>query len=637
MARQLERPELLLSSINRLSAYGYNLCMLYLEDAYVYPNHETLGRPHAYGPDFMREVSTVCLKEGIELVPIIPALGHCSYITSKLGYEKYDEGFEYGEQYGTLVAGKEATYELMSELFKSWSDHFPGKYIHAGLDESPYMGLSYIRKYGKDNFDATAMFINHCNRLNAIVKNLGRRMVMWGDMFYYFPMAIDQLDQDIIVAEWYYYRFQNKPRVEAFNFAEIDLSGDLKKAGFEVWGIPSVWPNRPFPDIADRLGNLRSWQRYGRECGIDGIVNTDWENSMGFFSISELLFAVFGQMWPKFDEKLLPDALAKILKKMTGLKPDEEFILDLLALGCFHLTGHTNRALTAGSVMAMVSTAPSRITEFRQKTEKLREMFKGIAGMIKKCRLPEGENLLQSIRFCHQTLLTVWQTCLVMSDIYSGLRENRESLTEAGIRLNRMAEEIFSLNRDYRSFWMTVRFGDDDQKSISPWAIRTAKEIQDFVEKFNAGLPLSEHPMFMQPLLEMELECFHPALPVLDIEINWSDGETQTERKVMINFETGYAVPDKYWLQYESIPLGKNQLPETITFSSAHYGQVGIRQAKITWRGTEYKYVVYKTRGKNIVHSSEVLLLGPIGVSPQCSTHRMDCDKAYYNQQIKYL
>ncbi|MDO9542931.1 MAG: hypothetical protein Q7J98_11510 [Kiritimatiellia bacterium] len=37
LARQIERPEFLLESIRRLGTCGYNLCMLYLEDAYDYP------------------------------------------------------------------------------------------------------------------------------------------------------------------------------------------------------------------------------------------------------------------------------------------------------------------------------------------------------------------------------------------------------------------------------------------------------------------------------------------------------------------------------------------------------------------------------------------------------------------------
>ncbi|MHB9056989.1 MAG: family 20 glycosylhydrolase [Paludibacteraceae bacterium] len=630
VARQIERPELLLESIRHLGRCGYNLCMLYLEDAYDYPEHRTIGRKHAYSAGFMQKIYKVCQGTKMELVPVIPSLGHCAYITSKPGYEKYDEGFEFGTNYGTLIAGHEETYKLMTGLFKDWCNHIPGKYIHVGLDESPHMGLSHIHKNDAEKLDALALFVNHCQRLNTIVKDLGRKMIMWGDMFYYFPEAIGRLDRDIIVADWYYYSFNNTPRIEAFNFSEINLSGDLKKAGFEVWGIPSVWPNYPFPDIFDRLANLRSWQCYGEKCKIDGIVNTDWENSLGFFSISELLYATFERMCQNYDEKLLPQALTETVENMTGVKPNDEFVQDLLNLGIYQLAGHADRILMTGSVMTMVSTAQPRIEEFRQKAEKLREMFIGIDVMIEKCRLAEGRILLKSVSLCHRTLFTVWNSCWIISDVYSSLIENKEIFIRAGARLDSLAKEIFSLNRDYSDFWGRVRFDDDKQKSISPWAVCTMNELHALAEIFNSQLTLRKNPMFMRPLLELELECAHPALPILDIEVHWAGGTIQKSRQIMIKFESAYAVPDKYWRQYASIPLEKNQLPETIVFISAHYGQIGIRRVKITWQGVGYEYAVHNTDGRKLIYSSDALLLGPVGATSFDSTHRPDSDKACY-------
>src|SRR5690606_20461270 len=130
--------------------------------------------------------------------------------------------------------------ELMRELFEDWANHIPGSWLHVGLDESPAMGR-WAEEQGQ-TIDHARMFADHCNRLNGIVKELGRRMIMWGDMFYYYPEAMDMIDTDIIVADWYYYPFPSTPRVEAYNFADVDLTGELVKRGIEVWGAPSTWP-----------------------------------------------------------------------------------------------------------------------------------------------------------------------------------------------------------------------------------------------------------------------------------------------------------------------------------------------------------------------------------------------------------
>ena len=43
LARQIERPEVVLSAIRGSDRWGYNTCMLYLEDAYVFGRHPEIG------------------------------------------------------------------------------------------------------------------------------------------------------------------------------------------------------------------------------------------------------------------------------------------------------------------------------------------------------------------------------------------------------------------------------------------------------------------------------------------------------------------------------------------------------------------------------------------------------------------
>ncbi|MDD5596833.1 MAG: family 20 glycosylhydrolase [Victivallaceae bacterium] len=606
IARQIEREECLVANIERLLDSGYNSCMLYVEDACQFASHPAIGREHAYSPEFMDRVFEACRRRGAELIPVIPSLGHCQYITSKPGYEKYDEGYGREQLFGTVVAGREETYSLLEELYRDWTDRIPGKYLHAGLDESPAMGQSFIREHGAENFDAPGMFAAHANRLNRIIRQLGRRMIMWGDMLYYFPAAADLLDKDIIIADWYYYHFKDTPKVEAFNFAPVDLTGELKAKGLEVWGIPSVWPNLPFPDIFDRYLNFRDWMRYGRERGIGGIINSDWENSFGFLPASELALTAFAEMRGGSDVDKLPRKLAEAFTAMTGIVPDEVFITDLLALGRHHITAHGNRSLLRPD-RSMRSTAPARIREFETKAAELGQMFPALSGMFEECKLPQGQNLLETIRLCRDFLRLFWESAAAMS------------VPGTPLKYLSLADELDAFSAGYHSFRDLVRY-PAGQALLPDWAAGQAAEFR----KLAAG---KQQPC---ALLELMLQCDRPALPVLKIEIVYADGTVREAQEVMINFSSEYAVPDKTWKQYPAIRLEKPEIPEMIRLASTHYGMVGVGEVKLTFDGQSVRFTAREFSGKYVRETDGILWLGPVGATPADPAHRLESDTAVY-------
>ncbi|MFA6715325.1 MAG: family 20 glycosylhydrolase [Victivallaceae bacterium] len=606
IARQIERDEYLLANIERLLDNGYNSCMLYVEDACRFASHPAIARKHAYSPEFMDKVFQACKRHEAELIPVIPSLGHCQYITAKPGYEKYDEGYGTEQLFGTVVAGRDDTYSLLEELYRDWTDRIPGKYLHAGLDESPAMGQRFIREHGIENFDAPGMFAAHANRLNQIIRRLGRRMVMWGDMLYYFPAAADLLDKDIIIADWYYYHFKDTPKVEAFNFAPVDLTGELKAKGLEVWGIPSVWPNLPFPDIFDRYLNFRDWMRYGEERGMDGIVNSDWENSFGFLPASELALTAFVKMREEPDEGKLPQKLAEAFTAITGIVPDETFIADLLALGKHHITAHGNRSLLRADHSTR-STAPARIREFETKTAMLEQMFPALPGMFEKCKLPQGQDLLETIKLCRDFLRLFWKSAATMSS--SGTPAKYLSL----------AEELEAFSSGYHKFMNRVRY-PGDQASLPDWAEKQAAKFRD--------LAAGKQPPCV--LLELALRCDHPSLPVLKIEIVYATGTVQKAQEIMINFSSEYAVPDKTWRQYPAIKLEKPEIPKKIRLTSTHYGMVGVEEVKLTLDGKSVRFAAREFSGKYVREADGILWLGPIGATPADPAHRQESDTAVY-------
>ncbi|QSH41162.1 family 20 glycosylhydrolase [Lentisphaerota bacterium ZTH] len=625
LARQLERPKALAKQLKGISKHGYNLCVVYLEDAFSYPSFPELGRKNAWQFTDFQNLQKQLAGENIQLVPVIPALGHASYITSKAGYEKYDEGYGTGKLEGSLNPCLEGTYALLGRMFKDWCDNIPGKYIHVSLDESPAMGQWFIRKYGKEKFDGARMFASHCNRLNAMIKQLGRRMVMWGDMFYYYPEAVNMIDKDIIICDWYYYKFCDLPRVEAFNFARTDVSINFKKRGNEVWGTPAIWPNLPFPDIKDRLGNFSSWLRYENELNLDGILLTDWEDSFGFFGTANWIMRTFGDLKKAgtLSSNALRPALKKEFEELSGIKVKNDLIDAALVIGSCHITAHRNRKLLEKPVTSFISTSSERIQEFQVKSDLLKEQLQQIERYIT-VNPNEIPALLTELELAGRFLYLFWDTGRLMSESYRQVI--RGDLDGVASRLKKRSRELELYVTDYKKYWNKVRFQGDRQR-LTNWAAAAAA----YLKKISADDIAVKDAFLHIPRLEMTLRCDHPALPVVYGKITYSDGSSQEFREVMINFTSRFATPDISWRQYPVISLNKGELPVSIVLSSTYYyGQLGVKSVVVFWKGRPFEYKLQSLDGKNAFEKDGLAWLGPVRQEVGDPTIRTETDKAVF-------
>jgi len=628
VGRQIERPEVLLSMVADTHKLGYNAVMLYLEDAYAPPRHPRIGRKHAYTTECMQELHRLCASQGQELIPVFPSLGHGGYITGKEGYARYDEGRGTGRLTGCLSPSFPETYTLLAELYEDWCRHIPGRYLHVGLDESDSMGQYHLRAHGAGSLDAPAMFAEHSNRLNRILRSLGRRMVMWGDMFYYLPSAMAAVDKDVIVADWYYYPFQDAPAVELFGFRRLDSSRLLRQAGFEVWGIPSIWPNCPFPNIADRWRNLRDWMRYGQAAGLSGIINAEWENSWGFPGTTELLFRMFGRMC----KGELPDdphaALAETLAGLSDHPSAAAIAQDALHLGKYHITAYRNRKAVHERPEAMVSTYPPRRDEYRRNWKDLEGMFPHIAEIAQHARNDSAARIFQAIRLSHQALRLFWKSHSLATETYVTLvGQAAEEIVTSETLLN-LAGELERFADDFCRHWEEVRHGDDP-KALVDWARRTAAAMRDWASRL-AAPQAEQHPLLAIPRLQTVLHCRHPALPLVGIAVQWQDGTTQDALEVMIPFEPAFTTPDKAWTQSSVVVLARQELPRGVEFAVRHYGQVGIGEVTLLWGGKPRPFRLASTEGACVEHRDGVVWLGPLAAAPGDPLIRPSADTARF-------
>ncbi len=627
LARQIERQEVLFSAVRSTHELGYNTVQLYLEDAYAFPRHPRISRTHAYSVDVMQELQRLCASQGQELIPVFPSLGHGGYITGKEGYADYDEGRGTGKLAGCLSPSFPETYTLLQELYEDWCRHIPGRYLHVGLDESDAMGQYYIRSHGAEGFDPAGMFAQHCNRLNAIARSLGRRMIMWGDMFFYMPSAIPAIDKDIIVADWYYFPFQDVPAVELFGFRKLDSSRILRQTGLEVWGIPSIWPNCPFPDIGDRWRNLRDWMRYGQSVGLNGIINTEWENSWGFPGTTNLLFRMFGGMCAGKLPQDLDSAATEYFAGLSSHPAAGGLAGDVLRLGRYHFTAYRNRKAIHDKPDAMISTYPQRRAEFRQNRDDLEGMFGDIAEVIRQARDDSSRGILQAVQLSHQTLRLFWKAHALLCEAAARAGGDPSAETAAPETFLELAGQLERFVTDYCLHWDEVRFTGQTQPIVE-WAHRTATALRQWAP--GLAEPPQRNPLLATPRLEAVLHCRHPALPLVFVTLRWADGTSQEALDIMIPFEPAYTVQDKAWTQSCVCVLARQEIPQSVEFSVRYYGQVGIGGVSLLWRGRSHEFRLVSAEGAHVESSGELTWLGPTHAVQGDPLTRPDADKARF-------
>lgn len=631
VARQIERPEVLLSAIEGMHQHGYNAVMLYLEDAFRYERHPHIAREHAYSIEVMREVSALCRRQGMELIPCIPSLGHCGYITRKPGYERLDEGAGSEHHYDTVSPSIPETYTVLRDLYEDWCRHLPGRYLHVGLDESPAMGQHLLRTKGPDALDAAKLFATHCNRLNEIAGDLDRRMLMWGDMFYYFPEAIEQLDRDIIVCDWYYYAFDDTPRIEAFNFAPVDLSSHLVGFGNDVWGAPSVTVASPMPDIAERWQNLLDWVRYGKRAGATGLMNTDWENASGFYHANaDVLFRAFGDNLLRKEPLPVAEALQHTLGQLAGTECPPRLADDLLAIGQYHIKGHQNRTMQRRPLETLAN--PARHGECRAAVDALNGLFDDLPQFERLVTTRRGELFCAGLRASHRQLTFTWRLGAEIPEVYEKLvarLDARDSDTgDIERQLDALRREARSCAAIYETHWNEVRYRTD-RRPVLDWLLETAGRLDEWIDALKSRPPI-EHPLVAIPRLHLELRCEHPALPVLRTTAILPGGGEETVRDIMIRFESTYARPDAAWTQHSVHLLPGDAPPERILCESTHYGQVGIARVDVRHRGKVTRYELESTEGRHVEQRDNAVWLGPQGATPEDPTRREDVDAAWF-------
>lgn len=302
LARQVERLDWLLAQLPRYAEWGYQELYLHLEDAVAYPSLPGVARRDAYSYRQLERLVAGAAKVGLKVVPIVNLLGHTQYLIKvpelrDLNELRHADGSP--RETGQICPLHPRTLEIAEKLLRDMAPFCTAGKVHVGLDESFHLGQHPLSRREVRWIGLAAHFAGHVNRLRQLTRNHGLRMGLWADMLYFLPEAIPLLPTDLIAYDWYYYPFKNLPRVELFNYAEVDLATPLMRRGIEYWGCPmnGAFRHEPLPHFSDRLANAIAWWRRCRQIGAAGFLMTSWEPNRLALKTTTLVDAAVAGLW----------------------------------------------------------------------------------------------------------------------------------------------------------------------------------------------------------------------------------------------------------------------------------------------------------------------------------------------------
>jgi hypothetical protein len=302
LARQVERLDWLLAQLPRYAEWGYQELHLHLEDAVEYPSLPEVARRDAYTYKQFARLVDAASRVGIKVVPIVNLLGHTQYLIKvpslrDLNELRAPDGSPLEQ--GQICPLHPRTLDVAEKLLRDIGPFCTAGKVHVGLDESFHLGRHPLSKKEIEQIGLAGHFAGYVKRLHDLTRSLKLEMGMWADMLYFLPDAIPLLPSALTAYEWYYHGFKRLPKVELFNFAEVDIATPLRKRGVELYGCPmnGAFRYEPLPHFSDRLNNIRSWWRHAQKIGAKGFLVSSWEPYRLAVELTTAVDAAAAALW----------------------------------------------------------------------------------------------------------------------------------------------------------------------------------------------------------------------------------------------------------------------------------------------------------------------------------------------------
>ncbi|MDD2479082.1 MAG: family 20 glycosylhydrolase [Victivallaceae bacterium] len=333
LARQIETVEFIKQFTDMIADNGYNVLFLYLEgrvrtESFPYPADN-----ECYTLAQMREVVEYAATRNIEVIPGISLLGHAELflkyqeLTEMAELRDGQDGRFWNNNKLDFCPSQEATYSFFEKYLKEVCDIFPSEYFHIGLDE--VWDIGYCEKckpIASDFSGEQQLFLNNLLRCRKILIGLGKRVMMWDDMFEYYWDILEEVPRDVIMVNWQYAADVKHYKGHFANLKVKHVLAEYERLGFKYIIAPSDYSS----------ANVRTFTEYAKNFKPLGGLVTSWEKKTCFMYKSFPTIAYAGQLWKGESKKCETEIFADAMENLFGLRDEKSLTV---------LRYHTERKL----------------------------------------------------------------------------------------------------------------------------------------------------------------------------------------------------------------------------------------------------------------------------------------------------
>ncbi len=252
-----------------------NTVLVEHETMFPWKKHAKISCKDAFNRKQIELFNQKASDRGIEVIPLVQALGHVYHALIHKQYLSLREDTESPQQFCPLNPD---TFTLAQELIDDVIELHPNsKYIHVGGDECRRLGVcpeckAYVEKHG-----VHLLYANYYRQVCQYVVSKGKIPMLWHDMALKHSGTLEELPEEVVLLFWNYGAYSHGDiadqleRLAAIIPPERIIGGSAVRCESRFGNL-----HRPHSCMTENTGEMNSYCK-GKSC--QGTILTDWPDS----------------------------------------------------------------------------------------------------------------------------------------------------------------------------------------------------------------------------------------------------------------------------------------------------------------------------------------------------------------------
>lgn len=256
--------EFLKRVIATLAEYKFNFFNLYTEHVFKLDQYPDIAPTDGLTAAEVKELEDYAKIFHIELIGNQQCFAHAEETFKIPFYQPMaDTKFNWNP-------GEPKTYDFLRYELETVAKAYQSPFFNINCDETEALGSGRAKDYVNNNGGSSQVYARHIQWVYDVLKPLGKRVMMWGDIAAKDPVITSQLPKDMLMLIWSY----------SPSDSYVDMIEPFERQGFEFMVAPgmSMWGS-VFPSEETYTKNIANLVRDGYQHGALGMMNTAWDDS----------------------------------------------------------------------------------------------------------------------------------------------------------------------------------------------------------------------------------------------------------------------------------------------------------------------------------------------------------------------